>query len=59
MAIEAFDLAEKFQTPFSCSLISSGMNNWMAHPFTYPEKPIARGKVLNAEDLTAWAAFPL
>ena len=28
-----------------------GMNNWMADPFKYPEKPIARGKVLTKEDL--------
>ena len=52
MAIEAFDLAEQFQTPvFVLSDLDLGMNNWMAHPFTYPEKPIARGKVLDAEDL--------
>src|SRR6476646_7662790 len=46
MAIEAFDLAEQFQTPvFVLSDLALGKNNWMAHPFTYPEKPIARGKV--------------
>ena len=33
------------------------MNNWMAHPFAYPEKPIARGKVLNAEDLKRLGGF--
>jgi 2-oxoglutarate/2-oxoacid ferredoxin oxidoreductase subunit alpha len=58
MAIEAFDLAEKFQTPiFVLSDLDLGMNNWMAHPFTYPEKPIARGKVLNADDLTRLGGF--
>jgi 2-oxoglutarate ferredoxin oxidoreductase subunit alpha len=58
MAIEAFDLAEQFQTPiFVLSDLDLGMNNWMAHPFTYPEKPIARGKVLNAEDLTRLGGF--
>jgi 2-oxoglutarate ferredoxin oxidoreductase subunit alpha len=34
-----------------------GMNNWMSEPFEYPEKPIARGKVLNAEQLTAAGGF--
>jgi 2-oxoglutarate/2-oxoacid ferredoxin oxidoreductase subunit alpha len=29
----------------------------MAHPFTYPEKPIARGKVLDAEDLKRLGGF--
>src|SRR5712675_552480 len=58
MAMEAFDLAEQFQTPvFVLSDLDLGMNNWMAHPFTYPEKPIARGKVLNEEDLTRLGGF--
>jgi 2-oxoglutarate ferredoxin oxidoreductase subunit alpha len=33
------------------------MNNWMADPFEYPEKPIRRGKVLTAEDLTRLGGF--
>ncbi len=58
MAMEAFDLAEQFQTPvFVLSDLDLGMNNWMAHPFTYPEKPIARGKVLNADDLKRLGSF--
>jgi 2-oxoglutarate ferredoxin oxidoreductase subunit alpha len=58
MAIEAFDLAEQFQTPvFVLSDLDLGMNNWMAHPFEYPEKPIARGKVLNEEDLKRLGGF--
>ena len=28
-----------------------GMNNWMSEPFKFPEKPIARGKVLDAKKL--------
>lgn len=53
-AIEALDLAEEFQTPvFVQSDLDLGMNNWMSDPFTYPEKPIKRGKVLTAEQLTA------
>jgi 2-oxoglutarate ferredoxin oxidoreductase subunit alpha len=58
MAVEAFDLAEQFQTPvFVLSDLDLGMNNWMAHPFTYPEKPIARGKVLDADDLKRLGGF--
>jgi 2-oxoglutarate ferredoxin oxidoreductase subunit alpha len=34
-----------------------GMNNWMADPFPYPEKPIRRGKVLTAEDLDKLGGF--
>lgn len=58
MAIEAFDLAEHFQTPvFVMSDLDLGMNNWMADAFPYPEKPIARGKVLTAEDLARLGGF--
>ncbi len=58
MAGEAFDLAERFQTPvFVLSDLDLGMNNWMSRPFTYPEKPIDRGKVLNAEDLQRLGGF--
>jgi 2-oxoglutarate ferredoxin oxidoreductase subunit alpha len=58
MAIEAFDLSEKFQTPvFVLSDLDLGMNNWMAHPFPYPEKPLNRGKVLDEEDLKRLGSF--
>lgn len=58
MATEAFDLAEEFQTPvFVMSDLDLGMNNWMSDPFQYPEKPINRGKVLNAEDLERLGGF--
>ncbi len=58
MAIEAFDLAEEFQTPvFVMSDLDLGMNNWMADAFPYPEKPTARGKVLSAEDLSRLGGF--
>ena len=50
MAQEAFDLAERLQAPvFVLSDLDLGMNNWMADPFPYPEKPFDRGKVLDAE----------
>jgi len=58
MAMDAFDLAEKFQTPvFVLSDLDLGMNNWMAHPFQYPEKPLNRGKVLDDEDLKRLGGF--
>src|SRR5260370_34923128 len=58
MAIEAFELAEQFQTPvFVMMDLDLGMNNWMADPFSYPTKPIKRGKVLAAEDLARLGSF--
>ena len=58
MSVEAFDFAEKFQTPtFVLTDLDLGMNNWMADPFQYPEKPISRGKVLSAEDVTRLGGF--
>ncbi|MDM8519898.1 2-oxoacid:acceptor oxidoreductase subunit alpha [Anaerolineales bacterium HSG6] len=50
----AFDFAEQLQTPvFVLSDIDLGMNQWMTPPFEYPDKPMNRGKVLNAEQLSA------
>jgi len=58
LAQDAFDLAERFQTPvFVMSDLDLGMNNWMADPFTYPEKPIKRGKILTKEDLEKLGSF--
>ena len=58
MAIEAFDLAERFQIPvFVMTDLDLGMNNWMANPFQYPEQPIQRGKVLTAEALQRLGGF--
>jgi 2-oxoglutarate ferredoxin oxidoreductase subunit alpha len=58
LSIEAFDFAEKFQTPvFIMTDLDLGMNNWMADPFEYPEKPMNRGKVLTAEDLEKLGGF--
>ena len=55
---QAFDLAERLQTPvFVLSDLDLGMNNWMSEPFTYPETPIDRGKVLTAEDLNRLGSF--
>jgi 2-oxoglutarate ferredoxin oxidoreductase subunit alpha len=56
--IDAFDLAEQLQTPiFVLSDLDLGMNNWMSEPFQYPEKPIDRGKVLDAKQLTELGGF--
>ncbi|MDQ6894126.1 MAG: 2-oxoacid:acceptor oxidoreductase subunit alpha [Acidobacteriota bacterium] len=54
LSMDAFDLAERFQTPvFVMSDLDLGMNNWMADPFPYPEKPMDRGKVIStAEQLS-------
>jgi len=53
MAMEAFDLAERFQTlVFVLSDLDLGMNTWMSKPFAYPEGPLDRGKVLDEETLT-------
>src|SRR5512140_3013772 len=49
MAMEAFDLAEQFQTPVFVMLdLDLGMNNWMSDAFQYPTRPINRGKLLTA-----------
>ncbi|HEV7678935.1 MAG TPA: 2-oxoacid:acceptor oxidoreductase subunit alpha, partial [Candidatus Dormibacteraeota bacterium] len=51
-AMEAFDLADRFQTPvFVLTDLDLGMNLWMADPLSYPDKGFDRGKVLGAEDL--------
>ena len=58
LSIEAFDLAEQLQTPvFILSDLDLGMNHWMSEPFEYPEKPINRGKVLNAQQLEGLGGF--
>ncbi len=54
----AFDLAERLQTPvFVLTDLDLGMNNWMSEPFTYPDKPLDRGKVLTKEDLDRLGSF--
>jgi 2-oxoglutarate ferredoxin oxidoreductase subunit alpha len=61
MAIEAFDLAEQFQTPIFVMMdLDLGMNNWMSTAFTYPTKPINRGKMLTAgklKELGQWGRY--
>jgi len=58
MAGDAFDLAERFQTPvFVLSDLDLGMNTWMSDPFPYPERPLDRGKLLSAEELERRGGF--
>jgi 2-oxoglutarate ferredoxin oxidoreductase subunit alpha len=58
MTGQAFDLAERFQTPvFVLSDLDLGMNNWMADPLPFPETPLDRGKVLSKADLDRLGGF--
>ena len=52
MAQQAFDLAERLQTPvFVMMDLDLGMNNWMSGGFKYPNKPVDRGKLLSDDVL--------
>jgi 2-oxoglutarate ferredoxin oxidoreductase subunit alpha len=52
MAMDAFDLAERFQTlVFVMSDLDLGMNTWMSPAFKYPERPLDRGKLLDEATL--------
>ena len=59
MAVRAFDLAERFQTPvFVVSDLDIGMNDWVCDRLTWDEgyRP-DRGKVLSAEQLAKMDKF--
>jgi 2-oxoglutarate ferredoxin oxidoreductase subunit alpha len=57
-AMDAFDLAERFQTMiFVLSDLDLGMNTWMSRPFEYPTKPLDRGKLLDPESLQRMGEF--
>jgi 2-oxoglutarate ferredoxin oxidoreductase subunit alpha len=59
MSVEAFDLAERFQTPvFVVSDLDIGMNDWMCRKLSWDDsyRP-DRGKVLNAEELEKLPRF--
>ena len=48
----AFDITERFQTPvFGLSDLDLGMNRWACEGFTYPDKPMDRGKVVRDRDV--------
>jgi 2-oxoglutarate ferredoxin oxidoreductase subunit alpha len=52
LAMHAFDLAERLQTPvFVMMDLDLGMNTWMSEAFTYPTAPIDRGKMLDEATL--------
>jgi len=58
LSVESFNLTERLQMPvFVATDLDLGMNNWMADPFEYPERPMDRGKVLSAEDLEKLGEF--
>ena len=59
MAVQAFDLAERFQTPvFVVSDLDIGMNDWMIPRLSWDDSYVPdRGKVLSAEDLEKMEAF--
>ncbi len=59
MAVQAFDLAERLQTPVFVLLdLDIGMNDWMVPAFTWDDsyRP-DRGKVLNAEQVARLDKF--
>ncbi len=59
MAVQAFDLAERLQTPvFVLSDLDIGMNDWMCREFKWDEayRP-DRGKVLSAEEIAGLEKF--
>jgi 2-oxoglutarate ferredoxin oxidoreductase subunit alpha len=59
MAVQAFDLAERFQTPvFVVSDLDIGMNDWMVPRLTWDDsyRP-NRGEVVTAEQLAAMQKF--
>ncbi|MGD1092456.1 MAG: 2-oxoacid:acceptor oxidoreductase subunit alpha [Bryobacteraceae bacterium] len=59
LAVKAFDLAERFQTPvFMLSDLDIGMNDWVVPRFTWDDsyRP-DRGRVLDAHDLEHVSEF--
>jgi 2-oxoglutarate ferredoxin oxidoreductase subunit alpha len=61
MSMQAFDIAERFQTlVFVMSDLDLAMNTWMSTTFTYPERAVDRGKVLDQETLArlgSWGRY--
>jgi 2-oxoglutarate/2-oxoacid ferredoxin oxidoreductase subunit alpha len=59
MAVEAFDLTERFQTPvFVVSDLDIGMNDWMTRRLQWDDSFTPdRGKVLGADELEAIEKF--
>ena len=59
LTVQAFDLAERFQTPvFVASDLDIGMNDWMVPRFEWDERYVAdRGKVLTDEAVAKLPKF--
>ena len=59
MAAQAFDLAERLQTPiFVMEDLDIGMNDWLCQPFSWDDsRTYDRGKIMTAEDLEAGKTF--
>jgi 2-oxoglutarate/2-oxoacid ferredoxin oxidoreductase subunit alpha len=61
MAMDAFDLAERFQClVFVMSDLDLAMNTWMSKTFEYPDRVPDRGKVLDAatlQRLGSWGRY--
>ena len=55
MAVQAFDLAERLQTPIMVMLdLDIGMNEWLTKPFQWDDaRRLDRGKVMSHDDLEA------
>jgi 2-oxoglutarate/2-oxoacid ferredoxin oxidoreductase subunit alpha len=58
-AAEAFDLAERLQTPVFVMLdLDIGMNDWLCEPFTWDDsRKYDRGKIITAAELEAGKFF--
>jgi 2-oxoglutarate ferredoxin oxidoreductase subunit alpha len=59
MAAQAFDLAERLQTPIFVMMdLDIGMNDWLVEPLTWDDsRKYDRGKVMTAEELDAGKLF--
>jgi 2-oxoglutarate/2-oxoacid ferredoxin oxidoreductase subunit alpha len=59
MGADAFDLADRFQTPVFVLLdLDIGMNEWLCEPFQWDDlRRMDRGKVMTAEELEAGKTF--
>ncbi len=59
MGAEAFDLADRLQTPiFVMTDLDIGMNDWLCKPFAWDDtRRLDRGKVMTAEELEAGKDF--
>jgi 2-oxoglutarate/2-oxoacid ferredoxin oxidoreductase subunit alpha len=59
MGADAFDLADRFQTPVFVLLdLDIGMNEWLCEPFRWDDaRRMDRGKVMTAEELEAGKTF--